>query len=161
MYWHCFKTSTAVCKSFKWLIKTVLKLCTRVKLGWELDASSTYVIVFTSETEKSPVHISSVLSTILLYWKIFNNNNNNCGSSLVEAFNAIQGLSHTHSSSPHSLVTRVQSQSVKHSHSGVTASCSVQCRRYCKLDCELFSRIYKTHTHNMDDILIKNNLQVM
>ena len=31
---------------------------------------------------------------------------------LVEAFNAIQSLSHTHSSSPHSLVTWVQSQSV-------------------------------------------------
>ena len=32
--------------------------------------------------------------------------------SVVEAFNATQGLSHTRSSSPHSLVTRVQSQSV-------------------------------------------------
>ena len=37
-----------------------------------------------------------------------------CGSSLVEAFIATQGLSHTHLSSPHSLVTRVQLQSVTH-----------------------------------------------
>ena len=50
-----------------------------------------------------------------------------CGSSLIEAVNATQRLSHTRWSSLYSLVTRVQSQSVKHNHSGVTASCSVQC----------------------------------
>ena len=43
-----------------------------------------------------------------------------CSSSLVEAFNATQGLSHTRSSSPHLLVTQVQSQSVDHNHSGIS-----------------------------------------
>ena len=64
-------------------------------------------------------------------------------SSLVEAVNATQGLIHTRWSSPHSLVTRIQSQSVKHNHSGVTATCSVQCTAS-STDCELFSWIYKT-----------------
>ena len=48
-----------------------------------------------------------------------------CAFSLVEAFNPTQGLSHTRSSSRHSLVTQVQSQSVEHNHSGNTASCSI------------------------------------
>ena len=83
-----------------------------------------------------------------------------CGSSLVEAvnaeINATQGLSHTRWSSPHSLVTHVQSQSVKHNHSGVTANCSVQCTVSSTASCSVgFTR------HNMDDVRIKNNLQVM
>ena len=54
----------------------------------------------------------------------------------------------------------VQSQrSVKHSHSGITASCSVQCRRRV-LQARL--RIVQSDLqNNMDDVLIKNNLQVM
>ena len=48
------------------------------------------------------------------------------GSSLVEAFNPTQGLSHTRSSFGNLLVTRIQSQSVEHSYSGVTASCSIE-----------------------------------
>ena len=51
-----------------------------------------------------------------------------CGFSLVEAFNPSQVLSHTCSSSRHSLVTRVQLQSAEHNHSGTTASCSIVLR---------------------------------
>ena len=49
-----------------------------------------------------------------------------CGFSLV--LRGIQYDSrpgHTRLSSRHSLVTRVQLQSVEHNHSGVTASCSI------------------------------------
>ena len=45
-----------------------------------------------------------------------------------EVFNLTQGLGHTRLSSQHSLVTRVQLQSVEHNHSGVTASCSTVLR---------------------------------
>ena len=47
---------------------------------------------------------------------------------IVEAFNPSQGLSYACSSSRHSLVTRVQLQSVEHNHSGATASCSIVLR---------------------------------
>ena len=83
-----------------------------------------------------------------------------CGSSLVEAFDATQGLSHTRLSSPHSLVTRVRSQSVKHNHSGVTASCSVQCRSVLRAQLRVVQSDLQDIA-NMDDVLIKNNLQVM
>ena len=61
-----------------------------------------------------------------------------CGSSLVEAFNLTQGLSHARSSSRHSLVTQVQSQSVEHDHSDVIASYLIVMRA------RLLSQIYKT-----------------
>ena len=51
-----------------------------------------------------------------------------CGFSQVEVFNPSQVLSHICSSSRHSLVTRVQLQSVEHNHSGATASCSIVLR---------------------------------
>ena len=49
-----------------------------------------------------------------------------CGSSLVEAFNATQGLSHTRLSNP-TLTCHPDSitKCHLHNHSGVTASCSV------------------------------------
>ena len=75
-----------------------------------------------------------------------------CGSILVEAVNAevnaTQGFSHTLWSSPHSLVTHVQSQNVKHNHSGITASCSVQCTASSTASCSVgFTR------HNMAQMM--------
>ena len=66
-----------------------------------------------------------------------------CGSSLVEEFNATQGLNHTRSSSLHSLVIQVQSQ-------GVT-----------RIIIQALLRVVQSDLQDTLDVRIKNNLQVM